>query len=279
MHTNRPGLWWKPQLVLPPTTRAYGLFAPPQRNPSTTIEGYTMPAQPLAYHADGLAMRGHLAHPGGETPRPGVLVFPEAFGLGTHAKSRADRLAGLGYVALAADLHGNQYNAAGLEEALALLAPLREHPAKTRARAAAAHQALLAQPNVDPTRIAAIGYCFGGTMALELARSGAQLAAVAGFHSGLATKTPADAKNIQARVLVCIGADDPSIDAAQRAAFETEMREGHVNWQMSLYGKTVHSFTNPDADKLGRPEFAAYNQQADRRSWSEMLTLFDEAFA
>jgi dienelactone hydrolase len=224
-------------------------------------------------------MKGHLATDGSSGTRPGILVFPEAFGLGAHAKSRAERLASLGYIALAADLHGNQYNATTLDEALGLLTPLREDPSKTRARAAGALETLLAQPGVDSNRIGAIGYCFGGTMALELGRSGASIAAIAGFHSGLATKTPEDAKNIKARVLVCIGADDPGIDAAQRAAFEAEMKAGRVNWQLSLYGNTVHSFTNPDADKLGRPEFAAYNKQADDRSWSEMITLFTEAFA
>lgn len=239
-----------------------------------------MHTQTLDYQADGLAMQGHLAFdPAGQGRRPGVLVFPEAFGLGAHAKERAERLAGLGYVALAGDLHGGQYNAQSLDEALGLLQPMRDDPSRIRVRAGAALAALLAQPNVDPGRIAAIGYCFGGTMSLELARGGADLSAVVGFHSGLATKTPQDARNIKGRVLVCIGADDPSIDAAQRAAFEAEMRGGKVNWQMSLYGGVVHSFTNKEADRLGQPEFAAYNAQADARSWTEMRAVFDEAFA
>ena len=210
--------------------------------------------------------------------RPGVLVFPEAFGLGDHAKQRAERLAGMGYVAMAGDLHGQQYLTKGLEEAIGLIGPLREDPLRIRARTDAALTALLAHPEVDPGRIAAIGYCFGGTMALELARGGAAVHAVAGFHCGLGTTLPQDAKNIAGKVLVCVGADDPSIDTAARSAFETEMREGHVNWQMSVYDGVVHSFTNPDADKLGRPEFAAYNAQADTRSWAEMRALFDEVF-
>jgi dienelactone hydrolase len=239
-----------------------------------------MHTQTLEYRADGLDMLGQLSFD--ETTsgrRPGVLVFPEAFGLGEHAMSRARRLAELGYITLAGDLHGSRYVAGDLDEALGLLAPLRDAPSRVRDRAQGALDALLARPEVDPARIAAIGYCFGGTMSLELGRAGAPLAAIAGFHSGLATKTPADAKNIKGRVLVCIGADDPAIDGAQRAAFETEMREGGVNWQMSLYGGVVHSFTNPHADALGRPAFARYDAQADARSWSEMRTLFDEAFA
>ncbi len=237
-----------------------------------------MHSQAIDYTADGLHMRGHLAFDNaGRGSRPGVLVFPEAFGLGTHAMGRAERLAGMGYVALAADLYGERYLAKGLEEALNLLAPLRADPARIRARAQGALDALLTRPEVDPGRIGAIGFCFGGTMALELGRAGAAVHAIAGFHSGLATKSPEDAAHIRGRVLVCIGADDPSIDAAQRAAFEAEMRAGGVNWQMSVYGGVVHSFTNSDADTLERPGFA-YNAQADARSWSEMRTMFDEAF-
>jgi dienelactone hydrolase len=115
-------------------------------------------------------------------------------------------------------------------------------------------------------------------MALELARSGAAVGAVVGFHSGLGTTQPQDAKNIKGKVLVCLGAEDPGIDAKQRAEFEQEMREGGVNWQMSLYGGVVHSFTNPEADKMGRPDFARYDEQTDKRSWAEMLSLFDEVF-
>jgi dienelactone hydrolase len=124
--------------------------------------------------------------------------------------------------------------------------------------------------------VAAIGFCFGGTMALELARSGADLAAVTGFHSGLATKKPEDARNIKGHVLVCLGADDPSIGADQRAAFEAEMKAGGVEYQLHLYGGVVHSFTNPEADAMRRPEFARYDGRADTRSWASMLALFDE---
>ncbi len=251
-----------------------------QKRAFHAARGYAMQTQSVQYQADGLAMLGHLAFDAShEGKRPGILVFPEAFGLGKHAISRAERLASLGYVALACDLHGGQYLTKGLEEALGLLAPLRADPAKIRARAKGGLDALLARPEVDPGKIGAIGFCFGGTMALELGRGGADVGAIVGFHSGLATAAPQDAKNIKGKVLVCIGADDPGIDAAQRGAFEQEMRAGGVNWQMSLYGGVKHSFTNPEADKLGRPEFAAYDAQTDKRSWAEMLALFDEVFA
>lgn len=238
-----------------------------------------MNTETLNYKADGLRMVGRLYDRGGEGgPRPAVLVFPEAFGLGEHAMSRAERLAGLGYVALACDLHGDGRVFGELNQVMPLIESLRADPSRTRARASAALDALKGRAEVDPSKIAAIGYCFGGTMALELARGGAEVAGVVGFHSGLATARPEDAKNIRGKVLVCIGADDPSIPPEQRAAFEVEMRGGGVDWQMSLYGGVVHSFTNPAADRMGRPERARYDARADARSWAEMLAFFDEIF-
>jgi dienelactone hydrolase len=233
----------------------------------------------VKYTADGLTMDSHLYYDDAQKgPRPGILVFPEAFGLGEHAKSRAERLAGLGFVTLACDLHGNGGMVSGLPAVMAILGPMMADPSHTRARARGGYDALIARPEVDHQKIAAIGYCFGGTMALELARSGAAIAGAAGFHSGLATVRPQDAKDIKARVLVCIGADDPGIPPEQRAAFEAEMRAGGVDWQMHLYGGVVHSFTNPAADKVGRPEFARYDAKADARSWATLQSFLGEIF-
>ena len=238
-----------------------------------------MRTETLNYEADGLPMISHLyISDEGSGPRPGVLVFPEAFGLGEHAKSRAERLAEMGYAALACDLHGEGRIYNDLKEVMALIEPLRADPLRTRARAVPALNALKVRGEVDSSKVAAIGFCFGGTMALELARSGAEVAGVVGFHSGLATARPEDAKNIRGKVLVCIGADDPGIPVDQRAAFEKEMREGGVDWQMNLYGGVVHSFTNPEADKRGMPERARYDAKADARSWAEMSAFFDEIF-
>jgi len=233
----------------------------------------------LDYEAGGLAMRGQLFVPSAGTPAAGVLVFPEAFGLGAHAVGRARRLAEMGYAALACDLHGEGRVMEDLASVMPLIGALRADPLLIRARAEPARRALAARPEVDATRLAAIGFCFGGTMALELARGGADLRAVVGFHSGLATARPGDARNIKGRVLVCIGADDPGIPAEQRAAFEAEMRDGRVAWEMHLYGGVVHSFTNPEADRMGRPEFARYDARADRLSWAAMSELFIETFA
>src|SRR4051812_47001843 len=132
-----------------------------------------MQHETLTYQADGLTMRSQLFFEPASQPRPGVLVFPEAFGLGDHAISRAERLAALGYVALACDLHGDGRVVDNLQEAVGLLQPLLADPARTRARAGGGLQALTARSEVDATRVASIGFCFGGTMSLELARAGA----------------------------------------------------------------------------------------------------------
>ncbi len=236
-----------------------------------------MKHETLTYQADGLTMQSQLFFEPGSTPRAGVLVFPEAFGISEHAISRAQRLATMGYVALACDLHGDGKLIDELEPAIGALKPLFADPSRTRARATGGLQALTAHAEVDASRVAAIGFCFGGTMALELARSGAQLAAVTGFHSGLGTAAPkSDARAIKARVLVCIGADDPMIPADQRAEFESEMRDAGVDWQMHLYGRTVHSFTNQGAAKRNMPDAIRYSPEADARSWAAMEQLFSE---
>lgn len=240
-----------------------------------------MNSELLTYEADGLSMESHLyVDPAaGDGPRPGILVFPEAFGLSEHAKARAAALARCGYVALACDLHGKGALHEELEKVMPIITALRADPLHIRARAGAALAVLAARPEVDASRIAAIGYCFGGTMALELARSGAAIRAAVGFHSGLATVRPEDARNIRGKVLVCIGADDPGIQPEERMAFEQEMRAGGVDWQLHLYGGVVHSFTNADADKRGMPEFLRYDAAADARSAQAMQNLFDEVLA
>jgi dienelactone hydrolase len=238
-----------------------------------------MRSEILSYEADGLQMKSHLYFDGSVSgPRPGVLVFPEALGLGDHAKEKARRLAEAGYVALACDLHGDGAFITDMPTIMALLGELMQAPTRIEARARAGLDALLGTGAVDPSRVASIGFCFGGTMSLELARGGNDVAGVVGFHSGLGTARPEAAKNIKGKVLVLIGADDPGIGPEARAAFESEMREGKVDWQMKLYGGVVHSFTNVEADKMGRPDFARYDKAADERSWAEMLAFFNEIF-
>jgi dienelactone hydrolase len=234
----------------------------------------------LSYQADGLRMQSELFFEPGARPKAGVLVFPEAYGLNRHALSRAEKLATMGYAALACDLHGNAHIEEDLGKAIDMLASLYADPEKTRARAAAGLHALAARSEVDPARIGAIGFCFGGTMALELARSGADVKAVVGFHSGLMTAAPTTVENaLKARILVCIGGDDPLIPAEQRRDFEAEMRGANVDWQIHVYGRTVHSFTNPDASNARRPDAVRYNELSDRRSWLSMQQLFSEALS
>jgi dienelactone hydrolase len=241
-----------------------------------------MHRETVTYEADGLPMRSELFLPeGAASPRPGVLVFPDAFGLGEHARERAERVAGLGYAALACDIYGGAETLSDVSTVMGRVGPLMKAPDSIRRRAAGGLQALLARSEVDSAGIAAIGFCFGGTMALELARSGARVAGVVGFHSGLATARPEDARSITGKVLVCLGADDPTVGPDQRQAFEAEMRAGGVDWQMTVYGGVVHSFTNPDIGRHGgtNPAIARYDAKADRRSWAEMCRFFDEIFA
>src|SRR5262245_53636117 len=231
----------------------------------------------LEYRDGAVILKGYLADDAGAGVRPGVVVFPEANGIGDHVIDTARRLEALGYVALAADPYGDGVQAKDLAHAIELMRAVRSDLSRWRARAQAALDALCAQPGVDRTRLAAIGYCFGGSTALELGRSGASLGAVVSFHGGLEAPKPEDARNIRAKVLVCHGASDPLIPPEQVAAFEAQMRDTEVDWQLCSYGGAVHSFTNRDADKLGNPAFA-YNAAADRRSWAAMLSLFEEAF-
>jgi dienelactone hydrolase len=185
-------------------------------------------------------------------------------------------LAGLGYAAFALDYHG-EGKVLEPDAMMGRLGTLMGDPDKTRELARAGLAILLAQDEVDPTRVAAIGYCFGGTMALELARSGADLAVVVGFHSGLGTQRPARSGEVKAGILVCIGSDDPMVPTDQRAAFEQEMRAAEVDWRMNIYGGALHSFTNPKAELSGFPG-VAYHQPTDERSWRAMLDFFHERF-
>src|SRR5215813_9822626 len=231
----------------------------------------------LDYRDGAVTLKGYMADEGRPGARPGVVLFPEATGVGDHVMERARRLAALGYVALAADPYGDGKQAKDLPHAIELMTAVRSDVDRWRARARAALDALWAQSGVDRAKVAAIGYCFGGSTALELGMSGAPLSAVVSFHGGLQAPRPEDARNIRAKVLVCHGASDPLIPPEHVAAFEAQMRETKVDWQLCSYGGAVHSFTNPDADKLGNPAFA-YNAAADRRSWAAMISLFEEAF-
>jgi dienelactone hydrolase len=211
------------------------------------------------------------------TPRRAILVCHEWWGLNDYAKHRAEQLAQMGYVAFAADMYGKGVTAKTAQEAAKMATALKDDRAALRARVNAALAALKSRKEVDPKKVGAIGYCFGGTTALELARSGADVAGVVSFHGALATPTPADAKNIKGKVLACHGADDPHVPPAEVAAFLDEMKKGGVNYQFNTYGAAVHTFTNPAAGN-DPSKGSAYNEQADKRSWQEMQMFFAEVF-
>jgi dienelactone hydrolase len=209
--------------------------------------------------------------------RPGVLVVHEWWGLNDYARRRADMLARLGHVAFAADIYGDGFNTTSADEAGKRSGEFRNNRPFGRERLTAALNVLRKHELCDPKRVAAIGYCFGGTCVLELARSGADIAGVVSFHGALNTPNPADAKNIKCKVLVCHGANDGFVPAEEVAAFQKEMRDAGVDWQMIFYGGAVHSFTNPDAGKTGLAG-VAYNERADKRSWEAMKSFFAEIF-
>jgi dienelactone hydrolase len=238
-----------------------------------------MQAHDIDYRNEAVNLHGYLAFD--ETAaerRPGVLVFHEGLGLGDFAMARTRMLAELGYVALAADMFGERRQARNLQEVAKLVGDLRNEPQTLRARGRAALATLAALPQVDANRIGAIGFCFGGSVVLELARDGADLKAVISFHGVLATRTPAVSGNVKASVLVCTGADDPLVPPEQIKAFEDEMRAADVrDWQVISYGNTLHGFTNPAADG-SMLRTALYSEQADRRAWASMRSLFDEVF-
>ena len=232
----------------------------------------------ITYEADGRTMIGTLALPDGSERRPGVLVCHEGPGLDDHAKGRAVRLADeLGYVAFALDYHGEGKPITVRDQMMARIMELRADPPRTFALGTAGLDILRAEARTDNERLAAIGYCFGGTLSLELARGGADLKAIVGFHSGLSTVHPEDARNITGKVLALIGADDPIVNNDERRAFEEEMRAGGVDWQLVVYGGAVHSFTNPRASGSDIPGIR-YHEPTDRRSWQAMLDLFSEVF-
>lgn len=233
----------------------------------------------VEYYEGNTVLEGYLAYDNAvQGKRPGVLVVHEWTGLGDYVKGRAEQLATLGYVAFAVDIYGKGVRPKNSDEAGAQASIYRKDRPLMRRRVTAGLDYLKTNEFVDLNRIAAIGYCFGGGVALELARSGANIAGVVVFHGSLDTPTPEDAKNIKCRVLVLHGADDPYVTPEQMAAFEKEMRDARVDWQLVKFGGAVHSFSNP-ASGNDPSKGVAYNGSADRRSWEAMKTFFGEIFA
>jgi dienelactone hydrolase len=233
----------------------------------------------VIYKAGQVEAHGFLAYDDSLSgKRPGVVVVPEFWGLNDYPKTRAKMLARLGYVALAADIYGDGKVTQDPKQAGAWAREMLGGDRKElRARIAAALARLKSDPHVDPDKTAAIGYCFGGTTVLELARSGADLRGVVSFHGGLSTPDPAKPGQVKAEVLVCHGANDAFEPPAQVQAFEDEMRKANANWELNIYSGAVHSFSNP-ANAGSKLYNIAYNKEADERSWRAMQDFFNEIF-
>ncbi|MBI3414213.1 MAG: dienelactone hydrolase family protein [Verrucomicrobia bacterium] len=234
--------------------------------------------QIIEYQQGETTLEGFLAYDDAVSgKRTGVLVVHQWKGLGDYEKKRAEMLARMGYTVFAVDIYGKGIRPQAQPDAAAMAGKFRGDRPLLRARVAAGLEVLKKHERTDAKRIAAIGYCFGGTTVLELARSGADVAGVVSFHGGLNTPTPDDAKKIEGKVLALHGADDPFVPAKEVAAFEDEMRAGGVDWQLVAYGGAVHSFTDWNAG-ADNSKGAAYNQHADERSWEAMKTFFAEIF-
>ncbi len=233
-------------------------------------------AKDVEYRDGETALQGYLAWDDAVAgPRPGVLVAHAWMGLGDFERRRARELAALGYAAFAIDVYGKDVRPQNAEEAAQLSGSYKADRDLMRRRAQAGLDELARQKICAGQPVAAIGYCFGGTVALELARSGAPLAGVVSFHGGLATPNPEDVRQIKARIFVLHGADDPLVPPAEVQAFQDEMRTAGVDWQFVAYGGTVHAFTDPAAGS-DSSKGVAYNAVADRRSWQAMQAFLEE---
>jgi dienelactone hydrolase len=241
--------------------------------------GAAIKTETVEYREGDAVLEGVLVYDDAVTSlRPGILIAHQWKGLTDYEKMRARMLAELGYVAFAADIYGKGIRPSTGREAGALAGKYKKDRPLLRRRIQAAYDQLKNCGKADPHKIGGIGYCFGGTTILELARSGAELSAVVSFHGGLGSPTPEDARNIKCRVLACHGADDPNVPPEEVKAFEEEMRNAKVDWELIAYGNAVHSFTDKNAG-TDNSKGAAYNEKADHRSWEAMKDCFKEAFA
>jgi len=231
--------------------------------------------------ANGVVLEGFVAYDDAKHGKlPGVMIVHEWTGLGDYVKERARMLAKLGYVAFGADIYGKGIRPTAPKEAGEVATKYKAGDrARLRARAFAGLDELKKQPKVDPSRLAALGYCFGGTTVLELARAGADLRGVASFHGGLETNTPAEAGSVKAKVVAFHGAEDPTMSAEVVKGFGDEMRKAKADWTFTEYSGAFHSFTNPHAvGKDAMPGMAEYNAAADQRSWASLQSFLQEWF-
>jgi dienelactone hydrolase len=243
---------------------------------SLSAEG-KMITQECIYKLDTTTFKGFLAYDDAvKGKRPGVLVVHEWWGLNDFAKTQAKKLAEMGYVALAADMYGNGMTTTDPKVAGAMARSVRGTP-QLRERALAALSSLLHRPEVDSNRVAAIGFCFGGSAVLDIAYGGANVKGVVTFHGGLFSPKEQDVKNIKTKLLILHGADDPTMSRDTVLAFQESLRKSGADWQMVYYANAVHGFTNP-ANGTDKSKGVAYNRLAAQRSWLAMETFLKEVF-
>jgi dienelactone hydrolase len=235
----------------------------------------------VSYSANGTTLKGYIAYDDTvKGKRPGILVIHEWWGHNEYARRRARMFAEQGYTALALDMYGDGKQAHHPDDAGKFASEVSKNAVLAKARFDAAYNLLSKEETVDAGKIAAVGYCFGGSVALNMARMGEPLKAVVSFHGGLGTDHPAEAGKVKARIASFTGEDDPMIPATQVAAFRQEMDKAGVSYKVVTYPGAKHAFTNPDADKYGQ-EFKlplAYNAAADKASWQEGLAFLADAF-
>jgi dienelactone hydrolase len=236
----------------------------------------------VEYQAGDTVLKGYMAWDDANTqPHPGVLVVHEWWGHNDYSRKRAEMLAGLGYTALALDMYGDGKQASHPDDAGKFAGAVRKNMDVAEVRFNAALDQLKQQPNVDSTQLAAIGYCFGGGLLLELARRGLDIDAVVSFHGSLGTQSPAQPGSVKTRIAVFNGADDPMSKPDKVIAFREEMDKAGVEYLFVDYPGAKHAFTNPDADELGT-KFGLplqYNAEADKNSWARMQVFLKESFA
>ena len=244
-----------------------------------TLEPKVM-GEEVSYNTESTAMKGYMAFDENmEGKRPGVIVVHEWWGHNDYVRERADMLAELGYVALAVDMYGDGKQAGHPDDAGKFAGEVFSNLDEAKARFDAALATLKANPNVDPDQIAAIGYCFGGSVVLSMADAGYDLDAVAAFHAGVQLPIP-PSKDIKGKILVANGADDPFVPAESITAYKAAMDSVGADYKYVAYEGAVHAFTSKGADALGQ-EFnlpLAYNEAADKASWNELMILFKEVF-
>jgi dienelactone hydrolase len=237
--------------------------------------GAAVKSQVVEYEFGGTKLKGVLYSPDGAGKRPGVLVFHEWWGLNEYAKHRAEMLADLGYVAFCADMYGDGKTTEHPMEAGQFATAVRQNVDTWLGRARAALKVLKDQPNVDGSKIGAIGYCFGGSTALQLALAGEDIAAVAAFHAGLPPVTPEKAKNVKGSILLAQGGADANIPEAKNREFEKALKDAGVKIDLEMYPGATHSYTVPGIEKRV-PQFK-YDEAADKKSWEQMKALFKQA--